>query len=74
MDITLIVQNLRCSECEHIIRKKLGSIPEVSKVSVDITIGAVSFVYGTHNALEGVKLKLQSLGYPLANSTDNIGT
>lgn len=74
MDITLIVQNLRCSECEHIIRKKLASIQEVSKVSVDITIGAVSFDYGTHNALEGVKLKLQSLGYPLANSTNNLGT
>ena len=73
MNITLIVQNITCSGCEHTIRKKLASIPEVSEVSVVITTNAVTFQYGTHNALEGVKLALQSLGYPLANTENGLG-
>jgi copper chaperone CopZ len=62
---TLInIDNLKCSGCAGTIKKGLQSFSEVSDVLVDIENSTVDVTYIDGFALENIKNKLHSMGYP----------
>lgn len=64
MKTSIIVQNLRCSECANTIIAKLSELPTISNLAVDVELARVSFVYENFNDALVVKEKLREMGYP----------
>ncbi len=64
MKTSIIVQNLRSSECAKTIIAKLSELSTISNLAVDVDLAMVSFVYGSFNDALVVKEKLKALGYP----------
>jgi len=61
--IKLKVSNVKCGGCVSAIQNGLGEMDGIGSVEVDIPTGEVT-LQGDSSALDAIKEKLQSLGYP----------
>ncbi len=72
MRTTVTIQNLKCDACKsnviHIISKMEG----ISNVSINIGKSALSFDYKTHNTMEGLRMELAEMGYPITEDPNTI--
>jgi copper chaperone len=66
------IDNVKCGGCARRIRQRVAALAGVSRVSVDVDAGTISF-----DAADDVQLKvaktLATLGYPRSGSVSGVG-
>src|SRR4051812_17530971 len=67
METTLIAPGISCQGCANTIEKALGSIPDVSGVSVDVPEKRVTVRHGQRVGRETLEGALARAGYPAAS-------
>lgn len=72
MRTTVTIQNLRCDGCKHAVMIRLNKTEGISNVIIDVSRSRVSFDYKTHNTLEGLRMDLKEMGYPITNDPNRI--
>ncbi|OEJ99108.1 heavy metal transporter [Flavivirga aquatica] len=72
MRTTVSIQNMKCDGCKNAVIIKLNKVEGISNVEVDITTSHVSFDYATHNAMEGLRMELADMGYPITGDPNTI--
>lgn len=65
MRTTVVIQNLKCDHCRHIVVSALDKFDTISNAVTDITTGRLSFDYTSHNAMEGLRIHLAEIGHPI---------
>lgn len=65
MRTTVIIQNLKCNDCKNRVAEVFSDFNGISNLVIDISSGILSFDYKTHNALEGLRIKLAEIGLPI---------
>ena len=63
MNYQIEVENIKCGGCSRSIEDKIGAIPGIDQVSIDIDNGRVS-VSGADSLRDQLCEALESLGYP----------
>jgi len=59
------IQNLKCDGCKNAVTIKLNKAEGISNVEIDVATRKVSFEYKSHNAMEGLRMELAAMGYPI---------
>ncbi|GGG20297.1 hypothetical protein GCM10011344_21220 [Dokdonia pacifica] len=72
MRTTVTIKNLRCDRCKNAVAIQLNKVSGISNICIDITKGLVSFDYKTHNTLEGLRMNLKEIGFPITNDPNRI--
>jgi len=72
MRITVAIQNLRCDGCKKIVATQLKELEGISNVAIDVSSGTLSFDYRTHNTLEGLRIQLKTMGFPITHDPSRI--
>jgi copper chaperone CopZ len=67
MNTTVVIDNLQCEEGQQFIGRFLETLEGISNVSVDLLSKTVSFSFSSHNAIEGARIKLIEIGYPITH-------
>ncbi len=65
MRTTVTIQNLKCDGCKNTVTIKLHKVVGISNVEIDVAKSTLSFDYKTHNAMEGLRIELAAIGYPI---------
>ena len=65
MQTTVIIQNLKCNTCRNTVIAALDQFSSVSNVKIDINTGRLNFNCISHNAIEGIRIYLKEIGYPI---------
>ena len=74
METTIPIQNLKCGGCAATIKNKLGQLEGVGAVQVAENEGAVTVSFEDDKVLATVKQKLMALGYPEAETKNDLLT
>jgi Cu+-exporting ATPase len=62
--LRLSVRGMTCANCSRSVEKKIGSVPGVTKVSVDLAAASASVEYDTELVTpEAIASAVQELGY-----------
>ncbi len=64
MKTQIVVSNVKCQGCAKSIKNGLKTFPEVSEVTVDVLNQKVDITHDESLAIEKIKNKLASMGYP----------
>lgn len=72
MQTLVTIQSLKCEECKDTVTQCLEKQPGISNIVIDIKAGDVSLDYVTHNSLEGARMELAKLGFPITRDPDVI--
>lgn len=72
MRTTVSIQNLKCDGCKNVISKKLQILAGISDCTIDVASSTISFNYSTHNAMEGLRMELATMGYPITGDPNTI--
>lgn len=72
MRTTVTIKNLQCDSCKNAVAIQLHKVAGISNVHIDITKGHVTFDYKTHNTLEGLRMNLEEIGFPITNDPNRI--
>ena len=73
MKTQVFVDNIKCGGCAATIRKELKAFSEVTSVNVEPEQELVEIEYDAPAALEKIKGKLSSLGYPEKDTLKGLG-
>ena len=74
METTIPIQNLKCGGCATTIKNKVQQLEGVDAVEVNEMEGMVTVSYTEEGVLLDVKQKLSALGYPEADTKNNLLT
>jgi len=74
MDISLKVQNLKCSGCATTIKDKLVHLKGINNINVDVKNSEVHFSYEDTSNLDETKQLLSKLGYPVVGDKNKLST
>lgn len=72
MKTTVTIQNLKCESCKNAVTLKLNKIEGISNVEIDIPTASVTFEYKTHNIMEGLRMELKEMGYPITGDPNTV--
>lgn len=76
MEVSLIVENIKCGGCANSVRNKLLELDSVEVVEVDVEQGLVTCTLTEQadcdQSLEQIKAALLSMGYPESGSVDGL--
>lgn len=72
MRTTVTIQNLKCDGCKGAVTIRLNKTDGISNVVIDVSKSRVSFDYKTHNTLEGLRMDLKDMGYPITSDPNTI--
>jgi copper chaperone CopZ len=72
METTFNAPGISCQGCANTIEKALGTIPDVSRVSVDVAKKTVTVSHGDRVGRETLEDALVRAGYPAASETDPV--
>ena len=72
MRTTVTIQNLRCDGCKKIVAAQLKELEGISDIAIDVSSGSLSFDYRTHNTLEGLRVQLKAMGFPITHDPSRI--
>ena len=72
MKTSIIVQNLKCAGCAHTISTKLSEIKTLTNLNVDVDDSKVSFDCSNQDDILKVKEKLNALGYPSIEKSNDL--
>ncbi|MGZ3470429.1 MAG: YHS domain-containing protein, partial [Isosphaeraceae bacterium] len=67
METTFTAPGISCQGCANTIERALGSIPDVSRVSVDVTKKSVTVSHGDRVERKTLEAALARAGYPAAS-------
>lgn len=65
MRTTVFVKDLNCDECKLAVVNLLQNFNSISKVKINLEESSLSFDYISHNAIEGLRINLTKIGYPI---------
>ncbi len=65
MNTHLKIKNICSNDCANKVLEYLKPLDGISEVKVCLERRRISFVYWSHNALEGARIVLQKKGYPI---------
>ncbi|GAL65774.1 heavy-metal-associated domain-containing protein [Jejuia pallidilutea] len=65
MRTTVIINNLQCENCKNLLDTEIQKVSGISNLDIDIATKSISFDYKTHNAMEGLRMHLKAIGYPI---------
>ncbi len=74
METTIPIQNLKCGGCATTIKNKVQELEGVDAVQVNEIEGMVTVSYTEESVLLNIKQKLSALGYPEADTKNNLFT
>ena len=74
METTIPIQNLKCGGCATTIKNKVQELEGVDAVQVNEIEGMVTVSYTEESVLLNIKQKLSALGYPEADTKNNLLT
>ncbi|PWG06023.1 heavy-metal-associated domain-containing protein [Polaribacter aquimarinus] len=69
METTVIIKNLRCNTCKDKVIAALDKFNTISNIEIDITKGSLNFNCISHNAMEGIRIYLKKIGYPITEDS-----
>jgi copper chaperone len=72
MNYTLEIQNLKCGGCVNTVTKELSKIDGITDIRVNDETSVVEFSSEVTEALDLVKSKLASIGYPVVGDDNSI--
>jgi copper chaperone len=72
MNYTLEIQNLKCGGCVNTVTKELSKIDGITDIKVNDETSVVEFSSDKGDALDLVKSKLTSIGYPAVGDDNSI--
>jgi copper chaperone len=72
MNYTLEIQNLKCGGCVNTVTKELSKIDGITDIKVNDETSVVEFSSDKGDALDLVKSKLASIGYPAVGDDNSI--
>ncbi|WP_299210523.1 heavy-metal-associated domain-containing protein [uncultured Dokdonia sp.] len=72
MRTTVTIQNLQCDGCKNAVAIQLNKVEGISNIAIDVSRSSVSFDYSTHNTLEGLRMHLKEIGFPITNDPNRI--
>lgn len=72
MRTTVTIQNLQCDGCKNAVAIQLNKIDGISNIDIDVSNSSVSFDYKTHNTLEGLRMNLKEIGFPITKDPNRI--
>jgi copper chaperone len=72
MNYTLEIQNLKCGGCVNTVTKELSKIDGITDIKVNDETSVVKFSSEVTEALDLVKIKLASIGYPAVGDDNSI--
>lgn len=72
MKTSIIVQNLKCGGCAKTITSKLGELPNISDIKVDVDAAEVFFDFSDEKGVIAVIDKLKHLGYPSIENKNSL--
>jgi copper chaperone len=72
MNYTLEIQNLKCGGCVNTVTKELSKIDGITDIKVNDETSVVKFSSEVTEALDLVKSKLASIGYPVVGDDNSI--
>jgi copper chaperone len=72
MNYTLEIQNLKCGGCVNTVTKELSKIDGITDIKVNDETSVVEFSSNKGEALDLVKSKLASIGYPAVGDDNSI--
>ena len=72
MRTTVNIQNLRCDACKKKVAMQLNKLEGISNIVIDVSSGTLSFDYRTHNTLEGLRMDLKAIGFPITKDPNRI--
>jgi hypothetical protein len=67
MRTTVIIKNLKCDDCKNTVVSTINKFEQITNVVTDIKIGSLSFDYTSHNVMEGLRIRLAEIGYPITS-------
>lgn len=65
MRTTVFIDSMQCENCKSFLDKEIQNYKGISKLQINLQIRSVSFDYKTHNAIEGLRMYLKKIGYPI---------
>lgn len=74
MEISIIVQNLKCNGCAKTIINKLSTLKNIANLQVNIDESSVSFQFLNDKDVEKVKAQLMALGYPSIDNANSFSS
>lgn len=72
MRTTVTIQNLQCDGCKNAVAIQLNKVKGISNICIDVSSGRVSFDYKTHNTIEGLRMNLKEIGFPITDDPNRI--
>lgn len=74
MRATVVIERLKCNDCEKKVITALKEFKGISNYDIDITTGTLSFNYKSHNAFEGLRFHLSKIGHHITEDLSFINT
>jgi len=65
MVATVVIENLECEVCKNFVIKEAYKLKGILNVVIDLDTKHLHFYYKTHNAMEGFRMRLAEIGYPI---------
>lgn len=65
MRTKVIIENICCEDCKSLVQTEIIKLNGISNISISIKEHSLSFDYMSHNSMEGLRLCLKNLGYPI---------
>jgi len=66
MRTTVVIDVLQCQDCKRVVVSLLENAAGISNINVDVETKTVSFDYTTHNAMEGLRIRLAEAHFPIS--------
>lgn len=65
MNTTVYINNLQCEDCKNFLYSLLHKLKGISNSIIDLETKTLNIDFKSHNAIEGLRLKLTEIGYPI---------
>jgi copper chaperone CopZ len=72
MNATVTIDAIACSYCKDFVIKNSLTVAGIFNVRMDVKTKRLSFSYKSHNAVEGLRILLKDIGYPITEDSSLI--
>lgn len=72
MYTTVTIDAIACSYCKDFVLKSSLTVAGIFNIKIDLETKRLSFSYKSHNAIEGLRILLSDIGYPITEDSSLI--
>lgn len=65
MRTTVIIDSLQCENCKSFLNEEIQKIQGISNIEIHLFSKSISFNFKTHNIMEGMRMHLRKINYPI---------